>query len=81
MKDKAKNLQKQQQISSTNTNRMSFGDFLKGVWFELTQRVKWPSRKELTQYTIVVVSFIIFWSLYIGLWDFIFAKGVELITK
>ncbi|MGB9694433.1 MAG: preprotein translocase subunit SecE [Caldisericaceae bacterium] len=79
MKDKAKNVQKHQQV--VKTNRGSFVDFLKGVWFELTQRVKWPTRKELTQYTIVVVAFIVFWAAYIGLWDFIFAKGVELITK
>jgi preprotein translocase subunit SecE len=56
-------------------------DFFKGVWMELSQRVKWPTRRELIQYTIVVIIFIAFWAAYIGLWDFLFAKGVELIVK
>jgi len=56
-------------------------DFLKGIWVELSQRVKWPTRKELLQYTIVVIIFVVFWATYIGIWDFLFAKGVELIVK
>ncbi|MBP8613184.1 MAG: preprotein translocase subunit SecE [Candidatus Atribacteria bacterium] len=61
------------------TNR--FADFIKGVWVELRYRVKWPTRKEMVQYTTVVLGFVVFWALYIGLWDFLFAKLLTLIVK
>jgi len=56
-------------------------DFFKGVWLELTKKVKWPTRHEMVQYTIIVILFVAFWAAYVGLWDFIFAKGVEFIIK
>jgi preprotein translocase subunit SecE len=59
----------------------SFRDFLKGVWIELTKKVIWPSGKELWNYTIVVLAFVVFWAVYIGLWDMLFAKGLEAIVK
>lgn len=58
-----------------------FVDFIKGVWVELRYRVKWPTRKEMVQYTTVVLGFVVFWALYIGLWDFLFAKLLTLIVK
>jgi preprotein translocase subunit SecE len=58
-----------------------FVDFIKSVWVELRYRVKWPTRKEMVQYTTVVLGFVVFWALYIGLWDFLFAKLLTLIVK
>ncbi len=59
----------------------SFKDFLKGVWIELTKKVIWPSGKELWNYTIIVLAFVVFWAVYIGLWDMLFAKGLEAIVR
>ncbi len=80
MKDKNVTVQ-QTQPEIVRTKKVPAKDFFKGVWIELSQRVKWPTRKELMNYTVVVLSFVIFWALYVGIWDFIFAKGVELITR
>ena len=54
---------------------------MKGVWLELTKKVIWPSGKELWNYTVIVLAFVIFWAVYIGLWDMLFAKGLEALVK
>ena len=59
----------------------SFKDFLKGVWVELTKRVIWPTPRQLWNYTAIVLAFVIFWATYIGLWDMLFAKGLEALAK
>jgi preprotein translocase SecE subunit len=51
--------------------------FLKDIWIELSQKVTWPSRKQLVDMTTVVVIFVLMWSLYVGALDFAFAKGFE----
>jgi preprotein translocase subunit SecE len=80
MKERTSNIKSEHgQLKPNKSSRLK--DFFMGIWVELTQRVKWPTRKELLQYTIVVIVFVAFWALYIGVWDFLFAKGVELIVK
>lgn len=76
---KEKKLNAQPEV--VRTKKIPMKDFFKGVWIELIKRVKWPNRKEMVNYSVVVISFIIFWSIYIGLWDFVFAKFVEFIVK
>jgi len=61
--------------------KTSFRDFVKGVWVELRHKVKWPTRKELIQDSSVVLGFLVFWALYIGLWDFLFAQLLKLVLK
>ncbi len=73
--------QKVQQIQAVRPRRESFKDFLRGVWIELTKRVIWPTPKQLWNYTAIVLAFVIFWAVYIGLWDMLFAKGLEAIVK
>jgi len=58
-----------------------FADFIRGVKVELLKRVIWPTGKELLNYSIVVFSFVIFWALYIGAWDYLFAKALEVIVS
>ncbi len=69
------------QVQTVRPKKESFKDFLRGVWIELTKRVIWPSPKELWNYTAIVLAFVIFWAVYIGLWDMLFAKGLEAIAK
>lgn len=42
--------------------------FLKDVVSEM-RKVSWPRRKQLTRYTIVVLSTVVFMALYFGLTD------------
>ncbi|MCD6107579.1 MAG: preprotein translocase subunit SecE [Caldisericaceae bacterium] len=71
-----------QQMQTVKAKREGFRNFISGVKVELLHRVLWPKWKEMKSYSITVVGFILFWALYIGLWDFIFAKGMEaLVTK
>ncbi|OIJ21603.1 preprotein translocase subunit SecE [Anaerobacillus alkalidiazotrophicus] len=44
-------------------------DFLRDVVKEL-KRVSWPSRKELTRYTVVVVATVVFIALFFTVVDF-----------
>lgn len=45
------------------------------------QKVIWPTRKEVTQLTMVVVIVSAIVSLYIGGLDFIFTKLVQMVVK
>ena len=73
--------QRVQQVQSVRPRKESFKDFLRGVWIELTKRVIWPTPKQLWNYTVIVLAFVIFWAVYIGLWDMLFAKGLEAIVR
>ncbi|WP_438313589.1 preprotein translocase subunit SecE [Sporosarcina sp. FA9] len=42
--------------------------FLKAVVSEM-RKVSWPKRKELTRYTIVVLTTVVFMAIYFGLTD------------
>jgi preprotein translocase SecE subunit len=57
--------------------KISIATFLKDIWIELSQKMTWPSRKQLIDMTAVVVIFVLVWSLYVGVLDFAFAKGFE----
>lgn len=46
----------------------NIGDFFKNVVSEM-RKVSWPKRKELTRYTIVVLSTCIFMALFFALID------------
>lgn len=61
--------------------KTSFRDFLRGVWVELRYKVKWSTRKELTQDVAVVLGFLVFWTAYIGMWDFLFAELLKLVLS
>ncbi|MFD1864775.1 preprotein translocase subunit SecE [Planococcus sp. FY231025] len=46
----------------------NIGSFLKNVVTEM-RKVSWPKRKELTRYTVVVLSTVIFMALFFALID------------
>jgi preprotein translocase subunit SecE len=54
--------------------------FFSDSWSEL-KKVKWPNRKELTSYTIVVVSVVIFVTIYFAILDLGISAIVRLVTK
>lgn len=53
--------------------------FLKEVSTEM-KRVSWPNRKELTKYTIVVSSTVIFMAIFFAISDFGISSLISLIT-
>ena len=54
-----------------------FEAFFKDIWIELSQKMTWPSRKQLIDMTAVVIIFIVLWAAYLGVLDLAFAKGFE----
>ncbi len=54
--------------------------FLKEVVAEL-KKVTWPSRKDLVNYTIAVIVFVILISVVVGVLDFVFQQGFLLIVR
>ena len=55
-------------------------EFLKEFRIEM-KKVSWPSRKEVTASTWVVIVVVIFISLYLGMADFTFSKLLRLILS
>jgi preprotein translocase subunit SecE len=47
-------------------------EYFRNVVAEL-KRVSWPSRKEIVNSTATVLIFVLFWAVFIGLWDYLFA--------
>jgi preprotein translocase subunit SecE len=54
------------------------GNFFKDSWQEL-KKVRWPNRKELTSYTIVVIVTVVVVALYLYVIDLGLTQLVELI--
>lgn len=54
--------------------------FFADSWAEL-KKVKWPSRKELVSYTIVVISTVIFVTIYFALLDLGISEVLRLIFE
>lgn len=50
--------------------------FFKNVVTEM-RKVSWPKRKDLTRYTIVVLSTVVFMAVYFGLVDLILSRVME----
>jgi preprotein translocase subunit SecE len=54
--------------------------YFKEVWAEL-KKVSWPTKKELTSYSVVVTVFIVIVSLILFGMDTLFGKLLELVLK
>jgi len=55
---------------------MSIIEYLKGTQEEL-KKVSWPTQKQTIAYTIIVIAISFFVALYLGVFDFIFARALE----
>jgi preprotein translocase subunit SecE len=63
--------------------RQSFGStfsFFTDSWSEL-KKVKWPSRKEMTTYTLVVIGTVTFVAIYFFVLDLGFSELLRLVFK
>jgi len=82
MKEKGQAVKNKTNTTQTvSLPKTSFRDFIKGTWVELRYKVKWPTRKELVQDVGVVLGFLVFWAVYIGVWDFLFAQLLKLVLS
>ncbi|WP_019244362.1 MULTISPECIES: preprotein translocase subunit SecE [Bacillus] len=55
-------------------------DFFRGVVREM-KKVSWPKRKELTSYTIIVLTTVIFMALFFTVIDLGISEVIRLVTK
>ena len=63
-----------------NIEKRGFINFLKEVRFELLRRVSWPTREKLITSTLIVIVFILIFTIYLGAWDSLFAYLWKLLT-
>lgn len=54
---------------------------LAGDIIDELKKVTWPSRAETTRLTIIVIAISLIIGLYIGIIDFLLAKGLQLLTS
>ena len=55
-------------------------EYLKETKAEL-KHVNWPSRKQTIYYTLIVVALSVVVAYFLGIFDFIFSKGLEKIIS
>jgi preprotein translocase subunit SecE len=67
-------------LGKLRQNFSSSFSFFGDSWSEL-KKVKWPNRKELTSYTIVVMATVIFVTIYFAILDLGISELVRLVTK
>jgi preprotein translocase subunit SecE len=66
--------------SVIKSNFSAIGSFFSDSWSEL-KKVRWPSRQELTSYTIVVVVTVVIVTVYFWLLDLGFSRIIDWILK
>lgn len=74
---KERDISKKQVVSEKK--RLSIRKYFRGVASEM-KKVSWPSRKELMNTTMVVLAFILIFSVVVGIIDLGLGKLLELIT-
>ena len=64
-------------------DKVKFTDRVKKFWRDYKsefKKIAWPSKEETTKSTVVVVSTIVVFAVAIAILDFIFSKGLPLLT-
>ena len=59
---------------------MNIFNFLREVKGEM-KHMNWPTQKQTTSYTVMVVVISLFVAVYVGVFDHLFALGIEQFTK
>ncbi len=66
--------------SVIKSNFSAIGSFFSDSWSEL-KKVRWPSRAELTSYTVVVIFTVVLVTVYFWLLDLGFSRIIDWILK
>ena len=59
--------------------KMKIIQFFKDVWYEMTQKVTWPTGKRLVAATTIIVSFVLIWAIIIFAFDSIFISAQKFV--
>ncbi|OGD70627.1 preprotein translocase subunit SecE [Candidatus Campbellbacteria bacterium RIFCSPLOWO2_02_FULL_35_11] len=59
---------------------MKLIDYIKDTKGEM-KHVSWPTKSQAFWYTIIVIAISLFIAFFLGFFDYIFAKGLELLIK
>lgn len=57
-----------------------FTKYIRATIGELKQ-VSWPSQRQATLYTILVIFVVTIVALYVGLFDYLFSQGINLLVN
>jgi preprotein translocase SecE subunit len=55
--------------------------FFKDVWYEMTQKVTWPTARRLVTATTIIVSFVLIWSVIIYAFDAVFITAQQYVIS
>lgn len=53
-----------------------FGNFLSDGWLEL-KKVRWPNRKEMVSYTLIVLAVVVIITIYFAITDTFLSRTLE----
>ena len=56
------------------------GQYFRDILAELKQ-VKWPTQNQTMVYTALVVAVVAAVATFVGVWDFVFATGIKILTN
>lgn len=59
--------------------KMKIIQFFKDVWYEMTQKVTWPTAKRLVTATTIIVSFVLVWAIIIFAFDSVFISAQKFV--
>ena len=45
------------------------------------KQVKWPTQNQTMVYTVLVVATVAVVAVFVGIWDYVFATGIKLLTN
>ncbi len=51
------------------------------MWTEIRHRVTWPRPRELGKSGLTIMLFVLFWAVYIGIFDYLFAGALNWLVK
>lgn len=56
------------------------GQYFRDTLAEMKQ-VKWPTQNQAMVYTGLVIAVVAVVAIFVGLWDFVFATGIKILTN
>jgi preprotein translocase subunit SecE len=57
----------------------SIGQYFRDTLSEMKQ-VKWPTQNQAMVYTGLVIAVVAVVAIFVGLWDFVFATGIKILS-
>ncbi len=78
-KKENKNVQKQEKVKKPNIFKR-FAKYCKDVYSEV-KKLTWPTPKDLRNTTITVIVVVALFAIVIGVLDFVFGKGLSLLSS